>query len=54
MKKWIDVEGKLMDSVEFTRYIRVKTAPEIQEMIKVAIHKERKNRERLQQLQKLS
>ena len=32
LKKWIEVEGKMMDSVEFTRFIRERTEPEIREM----------------------
>ncbi|HLD41787.1 MAG TPA: hypothetical protein VJB06_02030 [archaeon] len=50
MEKWIEVNGKMMDSVEFARFIREQTEPEIEEMENNLIAEERKNRLRLQQL----
>lgn len=54
MKKWIEVNGKMMDSVEFTRFIRQQTAPKIRKMFKDAIKEEHKNSEKLKRLQELA
>ncbi len=50
LKKWIEVEGKMMDSVEFTRFIRERVEPKIERMENKMIAEEKKNRLRLQQL----
>lgn len=54
MKKWVEVEGKMMDSVEFTRFIREKTAPEIEKMAQKVMRKGREDRLKLVKLQQLS
>lgn len=51
LKKWIDVNGKKMDSVEFARFIRVRTTPKINKMIKKRLKKEHKNNIKLKRLQ---
>lgn len=51
MKKSIEVEGKMMDAVEFSRFIRQRTAPEIEKMVKEVIETEHRNTERLRKLQ---
>ncbi len=50
LKKWIEVEGKMMDSEEFNRFIRESTEPEIEEMENKMIAEGKKNKLRLQQL----
>ena len=50
LKKWVEVEGKMMDSVEFARFIRQRVEPEIEEMASKVIAEEKKNKLRLQQL----
>ena len=54
MKKWIDVNGRKMDSVEFTRFIRERTAPKVRKMFEKAIEEEQKNTEKLKRLQQLA
>lgn len=54
MKKWIEVNGKKMDAVEFTRFIRQRTAPRIDKLVKEAIERERKNKLKLKRLQQLT
>lgn len=54
LKKFIEVEGKMMDAVEFTRFIRQRSAPRIKKMYEEAIEKEHKNTERLRKLQQLA
>ncbi len=54
MKKGIEVNGKMMDAVEFTRFIREQAADEIDEMVNENIEKERRNRLKLKRLQELS
>lgn len=51
LKKWIEVNGKMMDSVEFTRFIREQTAEETEAFIRKAIETENKNRLKLKRLQ---
>ena len=54
MKKWIEVEGKKMDSVEFARFIREKTTPEVEKMLDKAVMEEADNKLRLKRLQELN
>ena len=54
LKKWIEVNGKMMDAVEFTRFIRQQTAPKIEKMFEKAIDQEHKNAEKLKRLQELA
>ena len=54
LKKWIEVEGKMMDSVEFTRFIRQQMADETRQMKEEVVQKERENTKRLRQLQQLA
>ncbi|MBI5347608.1 MAG: hypothetical protein HZB66_03285 [Candidatus Aenigmarchaeota archaeon] len=54
MKKWIEVNGKMMDSVEFTRFIREQAAPEIEELVNQVIKTSRENKMRLKRLQELA
>ena len=54
MKKSIEVNGKMMDAVEFTRFIRQQTAPEIEKMIEEVTRKENENSARLKRLQELA
>ncbi|MBI5347538.1 MAG: hypothetical protein HZB66_02930 [Candidatus Aenigmarchaeota archaeon] len=51
MKKWIEVNGKMMDAVEFTRFIRKETADETEIFVREVIEKEHKNNLRLKKLQ---
>ena len=53
MKKWINVNGKKMDSVEFTRFIRRRTAPQVNRLVKELLEKERKDGMRLERLKEL-
>ena len=53
MKKWINVDGEKMDSVEFTRFIRRKTAPQVNRLVKEILEKERKDAIRLERLKEL-
>lgn len=52
MRKWIDVYGKKMDSVEFTRFIRTKTTPEISKIVKKRIKEEKTNDLKLDRINK--
>jgi len=54
MKKFIEVNGKMMDAVEFTRFIRTQMADETQKHIQEVVKRSKRNKERLRQLQKLS
>lgn len=54
LKKFIDVNGKMMDAVEFTRYIRKDMASETRTMLKEVVKKERESSKRLRQLQQLA
>ncbi len=54
LKKWIEVEGKMMDAVEFTRFIRQQMASEIRDMMEEVVRKEHENTKRLRQLQQLA
>ena len=51
MKKWIDVYGKKMDAVEFTRFIRQRTSKKINHFLEDIIETENKNTARLKRLQ---
>ena len=51
MKKWIDVAGKKMDSVEFARFIREQAAPETEDFVKAVVQKEHSNNIKLKRLQ---
>ncbi len=53
LKKWIDVDGKMMDAVEFTRFIRQQMASETRDMMEEVVRKEHENTKRLRQLQQL-
>jgi len=39
MERWIKVQGKKMDSVEFTRFIRERTAHKIDKKLKMKLKK---------------
>ncbi|HLD41556.1 MAG TPA: hypothetical protein VJB06_00835 [archaeon] len=54
LKKWIEVEGKMMDAVEFTRFIRQQMASETRTMMEEVVRKEHENTKRLRQLQQLA
>ncbi|HLD57737.1 MAG TPA: hypothetical protein VJA47_05490 [archaeon] len=54
LKKWIEVEGKMMDAVEFTRFIRRQMASETRTMMEEVVIKEHENTKRLRQLQQLA
>jgi len=54
LKKWIEVEGKMMDAVEFTRFIRRQMASETRTMMEEVVRKEHENTKRLRQLQQLA
>ena len=54
MKKFIEVNGEKMDAVEFTRFIRGKTSPKIDRLVKEVLDRERKNDSTLKRLQKVS
>ncbi|HLD41482.1 MAG TPA: hypothetical protein VJB06_00460 [archaeon] len=54
LKKWIEVEGKMMDAVEFTRFIRQKSAPKVRKMFEEAIEQEHANNLKLKRLQELA
>ncbi len=52
MKKWIDVYGKKMDAVEFTRFIRQRTARKMNHFIEDVIETENRNSMKLKRFQK--
>lgn len=54
LKKFIEIDGKMMDAVEFTRYIRKQMASETRKMMEEVVEKERKNTKRLRELQQLA
>ncbi len=51
MKKWIDVHGKKMDAVEFTRFIRQRTSRKTGIFLEDVIETENKNALKLKRLQ---
>ena len=51
MKKWIDVYGKKMNAVEFTRFIRQRTSKKMDHFLEDVIETENKNTMRLKRLQ---
>ncbi len=54
LEKFIEVNGKMMDAVEFTRYIRQKSANKTRKMMQEILKKERENTRRLRELQQLA
>jgi len=51
MKKWIDVYGKKMNAVEFTRFIRQRISKKMNHFLEDVIETENKNTMRLKRLQ---
>ncbi len=51
MKRWIEVEGKKINAVEFTRFIRQKIAPEINHMVQVIALNSNEKSSKLKRLQ---
>jgi len=51
MEKWIEVNGKMMDSVEFTRFIRQASVEKTRKIMQQVVLEDSKASQRLKRLQ---